>query len=69
MLNFNWLTDVSLTAAHIIILLAFIIPLIFALVLPRAYIYLGAKDQKKWRNLKWWIVILVAIQVLVYVNF
>jgi hypothetical protein len=69
MLNFNWLIDLPLPIANIVILLAFIVPLVFALILPRAYIYLGAKDQKQWRNLKWWVVALVLIQVSVYIIF
>ena len=69
MLNFNWLADLPITAARIIVLLAFLVPLIFAFILPRTYIYLGARDQKKWRNLKWWILGLIMIQTAIYTIF
>jgi len=69
MLNFNWLADLPIGFARIILLLAFMVPLVFAFILPRAYIYLGAKDHKKWRNLKWWVLGLVIIQVAIYWTF
>lgn len=69
MLNFNWLLDIPMNVVKYIVLLAFIVPLVFALILPRQYIYLGAKDQKKWRNLKWWILALVLIQAGIYLTF
>lgn len=69
MLNFDWLAHLSVETARIIVLLAFLVPLIFAFILPKAYIYLGAQDQKKWRNLKWWILGLVIIQVIIYWTF
>jgi len=66
MLNFNWLAEMPINIARFFVLLAFIIPLVFAFVLPKAYVYLGSQDQKKWRNLKWWILVLVLIQVTIY---
>lgn len=69
MLNFNWLLDLPMGVVKYIVLLAFIVPLVFALILPRQYIYLGAPDQKKWRNLKWWILGLVIVQTGIYLTF
>lgn len=69
MLNFNWLNGIPMSIAKFCVLLAFIAPLIFALILPKDYLYQGAADQKKWRNFKYWILLLVAIQVVVYCYF
>lgn len=69
MLNFNWFNEMPIYIARIIVLFAFLVPLIFAFALPRAYIYLGAPDQKKWRNLKWWILALILIQLTIYLVF
>ena len=66
MLNFDWLVDLPIGIARIILMFAFLVPLVFAFILPRAYVYLGAKNQKKWRNLKWWILGLVLIQIAIY---
>lgn len=69
MLNFDWLVDLSEGWARFMVIMAFIIPLIFALFMPKKYIYQGAADQKPWRNLKIWIFIIVALQITVYLYF
>ena len=69
MLNFDWLIDLPVAVVKYIVLLAFIVPLVFALILPRQYIYLGAQNKKAWRNLKWWVLCLVVIQAVIYFNF
>lgn len=69
MLNFNWLADVSLRWARFFVILAFIAPLLFTLLLKREYIYLGAGDQQPWRNLKWWAVFLAGAQIAIYIYF
>jgi len=69
MLNFDWGTHLSENWARFLVILAFIAPLIFTFTLPRRYIYQGAADQKMWRNLKIWILVLIAISVSVYLYF
>lgn len=69
MFNFNWLSNLSEAWARFLVLLAFIIPFIFALTLRRNYIYQGAPDKSRWRNLKLWVFIIVLIQVLIYLYF
>lgn len=69
MLNFNWLVDLSVGWGRFLIIMAFIIPLIFALTLKKEYIYQGAPDRKAWRNLKYWTFIIVAVQVAIYLYF
>ena len=69
MLNFEWCSDISLGWARFLVILAFIVPLIFAFTLKKQYIFIGASDQKTWRNLKWWVFVLVATQVAIYLYF
>lgn len=69
MLNFNWLADLSEAWGRFLVIMAFIVPLIFAITLPKKYIYQGASNQKIWRNLKFWVFIIVAIQVAIYIYF
>ncbi len=69
MLNFEWCSRLSLGWGRFLVILAFILPLIFALSLPRKYLYLGAPNQKLWRNLKLWVFLLVLAQVMIYLYF
>ncbi len=69
MLNFDWLQNVSDAWAKFFVLMAFIAPLIFALTLKKSYIYEGAGDRAWWRNLKLWVLLVVATQVGIYLFF
>ncbi|NOY57557.1 MAG: hypothetical protein GXO75_01305 [Calditrichaeota bacterium] len=69
MLNFDFLANLSEGWARFLVIMAYIIPLIFAFTLPRKYIYEGAEDQKLWRNLKLWVFVIVAVMVAVYLYF
>ena len=69
MLNFNWCNNIPEIWARIFIIIAFIIPFVFALTMKKKYILKGAPDNKKWRNLKLWVLLLVIIQIVVYVYF
>ena len=69
MMNFDWLGNLSSGTAKGLVLLAFIIPLVFGFSLPRKYIYQGSPDERPWRNLKVWILLLVAMETGVYLYF
>ena len=69
MLNFDWISGLDIEIAKVLVLMAFIAPLVFALSLKREYIYKGAEDNKLWRNLKGWILLLTIIMVSVYLYF
>jgi len=49
--------------------MAFIVPMIFTFLMKKKYIYQGAPDLKSWRNLKYWVFFIVAVQVTVYLYF
>ncbi len=69
MFNFNWIADLSEGWARFLVVMAFILPLIFALTLPRKYIYKGSQDIVLWKNLKIWVFVIVAVQVAIYIYF
>ncbi len=69
MLNFDWLANVSESWGRFFVIMAFIVPFVFAMTLRRAYIYQGAQDLHRWRNLKYWVFFIVAVQVGVYLYF
>jgi heme A synthase len=69
MFNFDWLNDVSLSGARILLILAFLSSLIFALLMKKSYIFKDAKNQRRWRDFRYWILILVIVQILLYSYF
>jgi hypothetical protein len=69
MLNFDWCNNVPEVWARIFIIAAFFIPLVFAFTMKKAYILKGAKDKKRWRDLRFWVLFLVLTQTLIYVYF
>ena len=69
MFNFDWCSNIPLTWAKILVIMAFIIPLVFAFTLKHKYIYQGAQDEKPWRNLKIWVLLLVVTMVGIYLYF
>lgn len=69
MLNFDWISGIDIEIAKVLVLLAFVAPLVFAFTLKREYIYKGAEDNKAWRNLKGWILLLTTIMICVYLYF
>ncbi len=69
MLNFDWINGLDIHIAKMLVMLAFIIPLVFALTLKKSYIYAGAADKKIYRNLKIWVMLLSIIMLLIYSSF
>lgn len=69
MFNFDWLANLPVSIAKLLVLMAFVIPLFFTFTLPKKYIYLGACNSKLWRNLKYWVLLLVIIQMSIYIYF
>ena len=69
MLNFDWCGNIPHSWAKLLVIMAFIIPLVFAFTLKHKYIYQGAPDQALWRNLKIWVLLLVVTMVGVYLYF
>lgn len=69
MLNFDWLNDMNLLVAKILLLAVFVASFLFSLFFKKKYIYAGAPDKKNWRNLKYWVFLLVAIMISIYIIF
>jgi len=53
-LNFEWLTGVSIGAAKNVFLLLYVLIGVLVLLIPNDYIYEGLKKRKWWLNLKLW---------------
>jgi len=53
-LNFEWLSGVSIGAAKNVFLVLFVLIGILVLFIPNDYIYQGVKKRRWWLNLKLW---------------
>ena len=54
LLNFEWLSGVTMGTARGVFLVLFVVIGILVLLLPKDYIYEGVKDRRWWHNLKLW---------------
>ena len=64
-----WLESVPLYWAKILGTIFFLCVIVWALTRPRAYIYRGAPDTKRWRDLRIWAVIILMVQIVIYLQF
>ncbi len=69
MLNFDWLTWVSLPAAKAVFLALFAVSGLLVLMIPKRSIYEGVEDPRWWHNLKLWALGVLAIIFTIYVIF
>ena len=53
-LNFEWLSGLSIGAAKSVFLVLFVLIGVLVLLIPNDYIYQGVKKRKWWLNLKLW---------------
>ena len=69
MLNFDWLSGVSMGAAKGVFLVLFALIGILVLFVPKEYIFEGLKVHRWWHNLKIWAIGLLAFISYVYYIF
>ncbi|MFQ6038836.1 MAG: hypothetical protein ACE5LV_09495 [Candidatus Aminicenantales bacterium] len=64
-----WLQDVSLGWGKVIATVFFAGMALWAWFRPKSYIYRGAPDRRRWRDLRLWATLLLGIQVVLYLVF
>ncbi len=68
-LNFEWLSGMSIGAAKSVFLVLFVLIGILVLLIPNDYIYQGVKKRRWWLNLKLWALADLALIFLTYYIF
>jgi len=68
-LNFEWLTGVSIGAARNVFLVLFVLIGVLVLLIPNDYIYKGIDKRKWWLNLKLWALVDLAFIFITYYVF
>jgi hypothetical protein len=65
----EWLQGISLAWGKIMAMIFFGGMIVWAWFRPRSYIFAGAPDQKKWRDLRVWATVLLGVQFVLYIVF
>ena len=65
----DWLANLSLVWGKVIAILAFVGIAVWAWKRPKSFIFQGAPDSNRWRDLRVWASILIAIQIVIYLSF
>ncbi len=65
----GWLTGLPLWWGKVIAVAFFLAIAVWAWRRPRSYIYKDAPDNHRWRDLRVWASVLMAIQTLIYLAF
>ncbi len=65
----DWLAGLSLVWGKIVAVIAFVGIAIWAWMRPKSFIFQGAPDSHRWRDLRVWASILIAVQIVIYLSF
>jgi len=68
-LNFEWLSGLSIAAAKSVFLVLFVLIGVLVLLIPNDYVYQGVKKRRWWLNLKLWALADLALIFLTYYIF
>lgn len=64
-----WLSEIPLFWGKILAIAGFTAMIAWTWFRPRDYIYKGAVNQKRWRDLRIWTTLALGIQVVIYLVF
>jgi hypothetical protein len=65
----DWLAELPLMWGKVIAVVAFIGIAIWAWARPKSFIYHGAPDSARWRDLRVWATVLMVVQIVIYLSF
>ncbi len=64
-----WLAKLSLTWATIISIATLVVTIFWAWFRSKEFILLGSPDEKSWRDLRLWAIILMMVMIVIYLIF
>ena len=68
-LDFGWARELTSAQVHAVFFAFFAAVTLFGLLLDREFVFRGAEDRSRWRDLRLWVVAIMAIQAALYVIF
>jgi hypothetical protein len=66
---FEWFSEMPVTWANNITVVLFVLIAAACFALPRSSVIADAPSKARWRDLRWWAVILIVIQLGIYMLF
>ena len=66
---FNWIAELPVAWANNITVVLFVLIALACFAIPRNSVIADAPTRARWRDLRWWAVILIAVQLGIYVLF
>lgn len=64
-----WLMDLPLYWAKILGTIFFASVIIWALTRPKEFIFRGAPDRQRWRDLRLWAAVILVVQIILYIKY
>lgn len=65
----QWLNSIPLVYAKVAAMSLFLMIVVISWMLPGEFIFSGAPDRKKWRDLRVWGTVIVLLQFIIYALF
>ncbi len=65
----EFLRSIPLFWAKVLSISLYLLLALWVITRPREFIYRGAPDRKGWRDLRWWAMLLIGIQIFLYLIF
>ena len=65
----EWLSSLPVWCANVITVVLFIAIAFACFAVPKSVFMADAPDQARWRDIRWWAVILIAVQLGIYAVF
>ena len=69
LLDFQWAHGLSLGSARLLFMVFFVLITLFGLAVKKEYVFRGAEDRARWRDLRLWVAVIMAIQIGLYLYF
>ena len=66
---FEWLSELPVVWANNITVVLFILIAVACFAIPRSSVIADAPTKSRWRDLRWWAVALITIQLSIYMLF
>ena len=67
--EFRWLADLDLFWATLLVTALYVVILIYGATRSSEFIFEGAPDRQRWRDLRLWLVPIVVAQIVLYLWF
>jgi len=65
----HWLKSIPLIWVTVFTIIGFLALAVWVWLQPTGYVFEGAPDKKKWRDLRLWATVMIVVEAIVYIIF